>query len=89
VMMVTRTRLLASPAMMTSRPLQATSQRGSVIPDHDDKPATSGHESTWIRPRWPWREQLLHSRPRLVMLEPQHPLSSQPPNMLYIHVNVD
>jgi hypothetical protein len=49
-----------------------------VIPGHDDEPAASGHEPTWIRPLRPSREQLLHSRQRLVLLEPPQ-LSHRPP----------
>jgi hypothetical protein len=46
-----------------------------IVLGHDDEPAASGHESTWIRPppHRPSREQLLHSRQRLVLLEPPMP----------------
>jgi hypothetical protein len=64
---VMRTRLLAC-GRLPGQPKD--SWRGSVVPSHDDEPATSGHEPTWIRPLRPSREQLLHSRQRLVLLEP-------------------
>jgi hypothetical protein len=53
--------------------------------------AASGHELPWIRPLRPCREQLLHSRQRLVLLEPPTPsLSSATEiDLLYIYVNVD
>jgi hypothetical protein len=41
-----------------------------VVPGHDDEPAASDHETTWIRTLRPSQEQLLHSRQRLVLLEP-------------------
>jgi hypothetical protein len=67
--------------------------RGSVdvVPGHDDEPAASGHEPPWIRPLRPSQEQRLHSRQRLVLLEPPTPsLSSATKiDLLYIHVNVD
>jgi hypothetical protein len=67
--------------------------RGSidVVPYHDDESATSGHEPLWIWPLQPSWEQLLHSRQRLVLLEPPTPsLSSATKiDLLYIHVNVD
>jgi hypothetical protein len=55
------------------------------------RPAASGHEPPWIRPLRPSREQLLHSRQRLVLLESSTPsLSSATKiDLLYIHVNVD
>jgi hypothetical protein len=55
------------------------------------RPATSGHQPSWIRPLRPSREQLLHSRQRLVLLEPPTPsLSSATKiNLLYINVSVD
>jgi hypothetical protein len=67
--------------------------RGSVdvVPGHDDERAASGHEPLWIRPLRPSREQQLHSRQRLVLLEPpMRSLSSATKiDLLYIHVNVD
>jgi hypothetical protein len=52
----------------------------------DDKPATSGHEPTWTRPLRPSREQLLHSRQRLVLLEPPIPsLYSATQSTIYSH----
>jgi hypothetical protein len=55
------------------------------------RPAASGHMPLWIWPLRPSREQLLHSRQRLVPLEPPMPsLSSATKiDLLYIHVNVD
>jgi hypothetical protein len=55
------------------------------------RPAASGHEPPWIRPLCPSREQLLHSRQRLVLLEPPTPFLSSATkiNLLYIHVNMD
>jgi hypothetical protein len=52
----------------------------NVVPVHDDETGASGHEPTWIWPLRPSREQLLHSRQRLVLLEPPTPsLSPRPP----------
>jgi hypothetical protein len=84
---VTRTRLLAC-GHTSSQP--EDSWRGSidVVPGHDDEPAASGHETTWIRPHRPSREQLLHLWQRLVLLEPSNSLISHQ-NLLYIHVDVD
>jgi hypothetical protein len=55
------------------------------------RPTALGHELPWIRPHRPSQEQLLHSRQRLVLLEPPMPsLSSNTKiDLLYIHVNVD
>jgi hypothetical protein len=55
------------------------------------RPTALGHESSWIRPLRPSREQLLHPRQRLVLLEPPTPsLSSATKiDLLHIHVNVD
>jgi hypothetical protein len=55
--------------------------RGSidVVPGDDDELAASGNEPMWIRPLRPSREQLLHSRQRLVLLEPPTPSHSRPP----------
>jgi hypothetical protein len=78
---MTRTRLLECE-WLSGQPKDGW--RRSVIPGHDDKPSTSGHEPTWIRPLWPSREQLLHSRQRLVLLEPPTPsLSSATKSTIY------
>jgi hypothetical protein len=61
-----RTRLMAS-RRLPGQPKDGW--HGSIIPSHDDELATLGHEPTWIRPLRPSREQLLHSRQRLVLLE--------------------
>jgi hypothetical protein len=55
------------------------------------RPAASSHELPWIRPLRPSREQLLHSRQRLVLLESPTPSLSSATriDLLYIHVNVD
>jgi hypothetical protein len=81
---VTRTRLLACGRMSSQL---KDGWRGSidVIPGHDDEPAASGHEPPWIRSIRPSREQLLHSRQRLVLLEPPMPsLSSATKSICYI-----
>jgi hypothetical protein len=70
--MVTRTRFLACERT-SGQPEDGWHDSGDVVPSHDDKPTTSGHEPSWIRPFWPSREQLLHSRQRLVLLEPPTP----------------
>jgi hypothetical protein len=45
-----------------------------VVPGHDDEPAGRlRHEPLWIWPLRPSRELLLHSRQRLVLLEPPTP----------------
>jgi hypothetical protein len=90
VMTVTRTRL---PACGHTSGQPKDGWRGSVdvVPGHDDEPVVSGHEPPRIRPLRPSWEQLLHSRQRLVLLEPPTPsLSSATKiDLLYIHVNVD
>jgi hypothetical protein len=82
---VTRTRLLACRRTSSQ---QKTVDAGSVdvVPGHDDKTATSGHEPTWIRPLRPSREQLLHSRQRLVPLEP--PTLSSATKICYIFMSM-
>jgi hypothetical protein len=64
--------------------------RGSidVVPGHADEPAASGHELTWIRPLRPSREQLLHSRQRLVLLEPPTPSLSSATKICYISMSM-
>jgi hypothetical protein len=53
------------------------------------RPAASGHEPPWIRPLRPSQEQLLHSRQRLVLLEPPMPsLSSTTKTMCYIFMSM-
>jgi hypothetical protein len=66
---VTRTRLLAC-RRTSGQPKDGWRGSVDVVPGHDDEPAASGHKPTWIWPLWPSREQLLHSRQRLVLLEP-------------------
>jgi hypothetical protein len=65
---VTRTRLLAC-GHLPDQPKYGWRGSVDVIPGHDDEPAASGHEPTWIQPLRPSQEQLLHSRQRLVLLE--------------------
>jgi hypothetical protein len=81
---VTRTQLLAC-RRTSSRPTK-DGWRGSVdvVLGHDDEPATSGHEPTWIRPLRPSREQLLHSQQRLVLLQPPTPSLSSATKICYI-----
>jgi hypothetical protein len=64
--------------------------RGSidVVPGHDDEPAASGHEPTWNRPLRPSREQLIHSRQRLVLLEPPTPSLSSTTKICYIFMSM-
>jgi hypothetical protein len=87
---VMRTRLLAC-GHTYGQPKDGWRGSVDVVPGHDDEPAASCHEPPWIRPLRPSREQLLHSRQRLVLLKPPTPsLSSATKiNLLYIHVNVD
>jgi hypothetical protein len=86
---VTRTRLLTCRCT-SSQPNDGWRGFVDIVLGHDDELAASGHEPTWIRPLRPSREQLLHSRQRLVLLEPQRALSLiGHQNLLYIHVNVD
>jgi hypothetical protein len=73
---VTRTRLLVC-GHTSGQPKDGWRGSIDIIPSQDDEPTASGHEPTWIRPLRPSREQLLHSRQRLVLLEPQ--LSHWPP----------
>jgi hypothetical protein len=84
---VTRTQLLACGRTSGQ---SKDGWRGSVdvVPDHDDEPAASGHEPTWIRPLRPSREQLLHSRQRLVLLEPQTPSLSSATKICYIFMSM-
>jgi hypothetical protein len=88
--MVTRTWLLAC-GHTSGQPKDGWRGSVDVVPGHDDELATSGHKPPWIRPLRPSWEQLLHSRQRLVLLEPPTPsLSSATKiDLLYIHVNVD
>jgi hypothetical protein len=90
MMTVTRTRLLEC-GRTSGQPKDGWRGSVDVVPGHDGKPAASGHELPWIWPLRPSREQLLHSRQRLVLLETPTPsLSSATKiDMLYIHVNVD
>jgi hypothetical protein len=69
---VTRTRLLAC-GRTSGQPKDGWHGFVDVVPGHDDEPAASGHEPLWIRPLRLSREQLLHSRQRLVLLEPPTP----------------
>jgi hypothetical protein len=78
---VTRTRLLACERT-SGQPKDGWCESVDVVPGHDDEPAASGHEPTWIRPLQPSREQLLHSRQRLVLLEP--PTLSSATKICYI-----
>jgi hypothetical protein len=87
---VMRTRLLAC-GRTSGQPKDGWRGSVDVIPGHDDEPTASGHEPSWIRPLRPSREQLLHSRQRLVLFEPPTPSLSSATKieLLYIHVNVD
>jgi hypothetical protein len=58
---VTRTRLLAC-GRHSGQPKDGWRGPFDVTPGHDDEPAASSHEPTWIRPLWPSQEQLHHSR---------------------------
>jgi hypothetical protein len=91
VMTVTRTRLLACGRMPANLKTVDADPSMSSSATTTSRPAASGHEPLWIRPLRPSREQLLHSRQRLVLLEPPTPsLSSATKiDLLYIHVNVD
>jgi hypothetical protein len=66
---VTRRQLLAC-GRTSGQPKDGWRGTVDVVPGHDDEPASSGHEPPWIWPLRPSREHLLHSRQRLVMLEP-------------------
>jgi hypothetical protein len=80
---VTRTRLLPC-GRLPGQPKDGWCRSVDFIPGHDDEPAASGHEPTWIRSLQPSREQLLHSRQRLVLLEPPMPsLSSATKYTIY------
>jgi hypothetical protein len=88
---VTRTRLLAC-GRTSGQPKDGWRGSVNVVPATTTSlPAASGHEPPWIQPLRPSRERLLHSRQRLVLLEPPTPsLSSVTKiDLLYIHVNVD
>jgi hypothetical protein len=83
---VARTRLLAC-GRTSAQPKDRWRGSVDVVPDHDDEPAASGHEPTWIRPLRPSREQLLHSRQRLVLLEPPTPSLSSATKICYIFMS--
>jgi hypothetical protein len=88
---VMRTRLLAC-RRTSGQPKDGWHGSVDVVPSHDDEPAGRlYHEPPWIRPLRPSREQLLHSRQRLVLLEPPMPSlpSATKIDLLYINVNVD
>jgi hypothetical protein len=85
VMTVTRTRLLAC-GRISGQPKDGWRGSVDVVPGHDDEPATSGHEPTWIRPLRPSWEQLLHSWQRLVLLEP--PTLSSATKICYIFMSM-
>jgi hypothetical protein len=83
--MVTRMPSLACGRMSSQQPKDGSRGFVDVVPGHEDEPAASGHEPTWIRPLRPSREQLLHSRQRLVLLEPPTPsLSSATKSAIYL-----
>jgi hypothetical protein len=84
---VTRTRLLAC-GHTSGQPNHSWRGSVDVVPGHDDVPTTSGHEPTWIRPLRPSREQLLHSRQRLVLLEPPTPSLSSATKICYIFMSM-
>jgi hypothetical protein len=84
---VTRTRLLAC-GRTSGQPKDGWRGSVDVVPGHDDEPAASGHEPTWIRPLRPTREQLLHSRQRLVLLEPPTPSLSSATKICYIFMSM-
>jgi hypothetical protein len=69
---VTRTWLLAC-GRLPDQPTDGWRESVDVIPHHDDEPAASSHEPTWIWPLRPSQEQLLHSWQSLVLLEPPTP----------------
>jgi hypothetical protein len=80
---VTRTRLLVC-GCLPGQPKDGWHGSVGVVPGHDDEPVASGHEPTWIRPLRPSLEQVLHSRQRLVLLEPPMPsLSSATKSSIY------
>jgi hypothetical protein len=85
---VTRTRLLACGCCLTGQPKDGWHGSIDVVPGHDDEPAASGHESTWIQTLWPSQEQLLHSRQRLVLLEPPTPSLSSATKICYIFMSM-
>jgi hypothetical protein len=83
VTMVMRTRLLTC-GRTCGQPKDGWRGSVDVVPGHDNELAASGHELTWIRPLRPSREQLLHSRQRLVLLEPPMPSLSSATKICYI-----
>jgi hypothetical protein len=87
VKMVTRTRLLAC-GRTSRQPKDGWRGSVDVVPGHDDEPAASGHEPMWIRPLRPSREQLLHSRQRLVLLEPPTRSLSSTTKICYIFMSM-
>jgi hypothetical protein len=80
---VTRTRLVACRCT-SGQPKDGWRGSVDVVPGHHDEPAASGHEPTWSRPLRPSREQLLHSRQRLVLLEPPTSSLSTATRICYI-----
>jgi hypothetical protein len=84
---MTRTRLLAC-GRTSGQPLDGWCRSVDIVPSHDDEPAASGHELTWIRPLRPSREQLFHSRQRLFLLEPPMPSLSSTTKICYIFMSM-
>jgi hypothetical protein len=82
---VTRTRLLAC-GHTSGQPKDGCRGSVDVVPGQDNESAASGHELTWIRPHRPSRE-LLHSRQRLVLLEPLMPSLSSATKIFYIFMS--
>jgi hypothetical protein len=87
VTMVTRTQLLAC-RRTSGQPKDGWRGSVDIVPGHDDEPAASGHESPWIRPFRLSREQLLHSRQRLVLLEPPTSSLSSATKICYIFMSM-
>jgi hypothetical protein len=84
---VTRTRLLAC-GRTSGQPKDGWRGSVDIVHRHDDELAASAHEQTWIRPLRPSREQLLHSREKLVLLQPPTPSLSSATKICYIFMSM-
>jgi hypothetical protein len=84
---VMRMRLLACGRTF-GQPKDGWRRSVDVVPGHDDETAAWGHELKWIRSLRPSREQLLHSRQTLVLLEPPTPSLSSGTKICYIFMSM-
>jgi hypothetical protein len=85
---VKRTRYWRADVRLPDQPKDGWRGSVDVVPGHDNEPAASSDEPTWIWPLRPSQEQLLHSRQRLVLLEPPTPSLSSTTKICYIFMSM-